>query len=170
MNASVHHSSREGGIWTDARVARLTELWLDGVSAGLIAKQMDLPKNAVIGKAHRLKLPQRGSPIDRSGKSPEKKARRQAGLARATPPVDKNPPISESVAPVPAQPNPNSAPICQPEELPRRPCLFIAGEKGADFKFYADAPRCPEAARRGSPYCGAHFRLCHVKLATEAAA
>ena len=157
MNATVHHSSREGGVWTEARVARLTELWLDGVLPRLIGEQLGLCKNAVVGKAHRLELPQRGSPIDRSGKSPEKKARRQAGLARATP---------QSEATVPPAAQESEVPI----PLRRDACQFIAGEKGADFEFYADAPRCPEAVRPGSPYCGAHFRLCHVKPATEAAA
>ncbi|KKL67299.1 hypothetical protein LCGC14_2136340, partial [marine sediment metagenome] len=64
--------------WTEARVARLTELWNQGVAARLIAVDIGLTKNAIVGKAHRLELPGRGSPIDYSGRSPEKKALRQA--------------------------------------------------------------------------------------------
>ena len=62
------------GTWTEARKARLTELWGDGVSAGLIAKHMGLTKNAIVGKAHRMELPGRPSPINRSGKSTLRRA------------------------------------------------------------------------------------------------
>jgi GcrA cell cycle regulator len=64
--------------WTAERVARLTELWNQGVAARLIAVDIGLTKSAIVGKAHRLELPGRGSPIDYSGRSPEKKALRQA--------------------------------------------------------------------------------------------
>ncbi len=46
--------------WTDERVARLTKLWADGLSASQIAAQLGgVSRNAVIGKVHRLKLPGR---------------------------------------------------------------------------------------------------------------
>ncbi len=49
--------------WTDERIDQLTELWGAGQSASQIGKALGLSKNAVIGKAHRLKLPPRPSPI-----------------------------------------------------------------------------------------------------------
>jgi hypothetical protein len=43
--------------WTDERIAMLRKLWLDGLSAGQIAKQLGgVTRNAVIGKVHRLGL------------------------------------------------------------------------------------------------------------------
>lgn len=56
--------------WTDALVARLTELWASGLSARLIAEALrpfvpTIGKSSVTGKAQRLGLPQRGSPIKR---------------------------------------------------------------------------------------------------------
>lgn len=43
--------------WTDARIAQLTHLWRDGVSAGGIAEAMgDVSRSAVLGKLHRLQL------------------------------------------------------------------------------------------------------------------
>jgi GcrA cell cycle regulator len=44
--------------WTDERVEALKKLWLDGLSASQIAKQLGsgLTRNAVIGKVHRLGL------------------------------------------------------------------------------------------------------------------
>ena len=43
--------------WTDERVALLKKLWLEGLSASQIAKQLGgVTRNAVIGKVHRLGL------------------------------------------------------------------------------------------------------------------
>lgn len=48
--------------WTDERVEALTKWWLDGLSAGQIAKKMGVTRNVVIGKTHRLKLQGRERP------------------------------------------------------------------------------------------------------------
>src|SRR3990172_1193550 len=43
--------------WTDERVALLTKLWADGLSASQIAGELGgITRNAVIGKVHRLGL------------------------------------------------------------------------------------------------------------------
>ena len=45
--------------WTDERVELLKKLWSDGLSASQIAAELGgITRNAVIGKVHRLKLPQ----------------------------------------------------------------------------------------------------------------
>lgn len=45
--------------WTDERVERLKELWAQGQSAAQIAMDLDaISRNAIIGKARRLGLPQ----------------------------------------------------------------------------------------------------------------
>jgi GcrA cell cycle regulator len=49
--------------WTDDRVEVLKKLWLDGLSASQIAKQLGgVTRNAVIGKVHRLGLSGRAAP------------------------------------------------------------------------------------------------------------
>lgn len=54
--------------WTEARVDQLKRLWEEGLSASHIASQLgDVTRNAVIGKAHRLGLSSRPSPIKRTG-------------------------------------------------------------------------------------------------------
>jgi len=55
-------------IWTEEAVARLRELWASGLSCSAIARELGTSKNAVIGKAHRLKLVPRKSPIERVAK------------------------------------------------------------------------------------------------------
>lgn len=51
--------------WTDERVTLLKKLWGDGRTAAEIAKALGsgFTRNAVIGKAHRLKLSARLSPV-----------------------------------------------------------------------------------------------------------
>ena len=49
--------------WSDDRVTTLSTLWLDGLSAGQIAKQLGgVTRKAVIGKLHRLALGGRAAP------------------------------------------------------------------------------------------------------------
>jgi GcrA cell cycle regulator len=49
--------------WTDERIETLKKLWLDGLSASQIAKQLGgVTRNAVIGKVHRLGLSGRAAP------------------------------------------------------------------------------------------------------------
>ena len=49
-------------FWTDERTERLKALWADGLSASKIADILgDISRNAVLGKVHRLKLPERRS-------------------------------------------------------------------------------------------------------------
>jgi GcrA cell cycle regulator len=65
--------------WTEARIARLTDLWDQGMAARLIAVDIGLTKSAIVGKAHRLELPGRASPILHCAQAaPESKTRRQA--------------------------------------------------------------------------------------------
>ncbi len=55
--------------WTDERVALLTKLWGEGKTAAEIASALGgVTRNAVIGKAHRLKLSNRVSPIQQNKK------------------------------------------------------------------------------------------------------
>lgn len=51
-----------GSPWP-ARDEELRALWIDGRSGSQIAQAMGLTKNQIIGRAHRIKLPARSSPI-----------------------------------------------------------------------------------------------------------
>lgn len=55
--------------WTDDRVLLLRKLWGEGRTAAEIARELGgVTRNAVIGKAHRLKLSNRVSPIQQNTK------------------------------------------------------------------------------------------------------
>jgi GcrA cell cycle regulator len=50
--------------WTDERIERLREMWTRGMTASQIAEELGaVSRNAVIGKAHRLGLQSRPSPV-----------------------------------------------------------------------------------------------------------
>jgi len=77
---SQSHSA-EPGTWTDERIEQLKQLWEQGLSASAIGRALGVTKNAVVGKAHRLKLSSRPSPIRKGAKPPVKRA---TVLARPT--------------------------------------------------------------------------------------
>lgn len=52
--------------WTDEQVEELKRLWDKGLTTGEIGKALGVSKNAVVGKAHRLGLNGRPSPIRRN--------------------------------------------------------------------------------------------------------
>ncbi len=57
--------------WTDERIERLKELWSKGMTASQIADELGgVSRNAVIGKAHRLGLQSRPSPVRPNDTSP----------------------------------------------------------------------------------------------------
>ena len=59
--------------WTDERIDQLKKMWSDGATASQIADELGgVSRNAVIGKAHRLGLDARPSPV-KAGEEKEKK-------------------------------------------------------------------------------------------------
>ena len=60
----------QGAMWNDEKIARLKKLWSEGLTTGEIGKRLGVSKNAVVGKAHRLGLKGRPSPIKRQPNKP----------------------------------------------------------------------------------------------------
>ena len=65
--------------WNSDTVARLRQLWGEGHPTAEIGRRLGLSKNAVIGKAHRLDLPNRPSPIRRGARLAHRQSRRDPG-------------------------------------------------------------------------------------------
>ncbi|MSP00972.1 MAG: GcrA cell cycle regulator [Acetobacteraceae bacterium] len=51
--------------WSDEIIGQLRGLWAEGLSTAEIGRRLGVTKNAIVGKAHRLDLPARPSPIRR---------------------------------------------------------------------------------------------------------
>ena len=62
--------------WDDNNVAKLRELWDQGLPTAQIGKLLGFTKNAVVGKAHRIGLERRPSPIRRTAVKPDRKKAR----------------------------------------------------------------------------------------------
>ena len=61
--------------WTDERIEQLRSMWEKGLTASQIADELGgVSRNAVIGKAHRLGLEQRPSPVKPGDEKEVKKA------------------------------------------------------------------------------------------------
>ena len=70
--------------WTEERIERLKKMWPEGATASQIADELGgVSRNAVIGKAHRLGLEQRPSPV-KPGEEKEVKKAASATTAPAT--------------------------------------------------------------------------------------
>ena len=54
-----------GNVWTDERLEELKKLWAKGLSISQIGEALGVSRNAIAGKAHRMGLPKRPSPISR---------------------------------------------------------------------------------------------------------
>ena len=96
--------------WTDERVTVLKKLWLEGLSASQIAKQLGgVTRNAVIGKVHRLGLSGRAAPSQ-----PARavfKAPRAPRPASSTPVIRREPVLRAEPVRVRAPEQPGSATV-----------------------------------------------------------
>jgi GcrA cell cycle regulator len=142
--------------WTDERVETLKKLWLDGLSASQIAKQLGgVTRNAVIGKVHRLGLSGRAAPSHPS---------RPAFKAPRPPrPISMPAPRARSL-----EPRPHAVPAARPApfvELPGTATVLTLGAhmckwpigdpSSSDFTF------CGRRAGDEGPYCVDHARLAY---------
>jgi GcrA cell cycle regulator len=101
--------------WTDERIERLRELWTKGMTASQIAEDLGgVSRNAVIGKAHRLDLQSRPSPVKANDAAPALKAEpRKIALPKSRPT-----PVPVAAAPPPQRP---TGPVNAPIPMPPRP-------------------------------------------------
>lgn len=168
--------------WTDERIDQLKALWEQGMTASQIADALGgVSRNAVIGKAHRLGLQSRPSPVKSAEADDEKPAAPPpAPAAKANPPSP--PSRKEAAAPEPAPvaaapahdaPAPASPPAPPRRLVPAKPsaeirdktglldlndkiCKWPIGHPGEpDFHF------CGHPVNQGFPYCLEHCAVAY---------
>jgi GcrA cell cycle regulator len=152
--------------WTDERVEILKKLWLDGLSASQIAKQLGgVTRNAVIGKVHRLGLSGRAAPSQPT--RPVFKAPRAPRPAPAPAPRRIE---AHSHAHVPAHAAPVPTPAFYAEEpgsatvltLGAHMCKWPIGDPSSDgFSF------CGRRTDVDGPYCVQHARVAYQPTQTR---
>jgi GcrA cell cycle regulator len=171
--------------WTEQRIETLRKLWGQGQTASQIAAILGgITRNAVIGKAHRLGLTGRPSPIKReAGASPQPRRRAAAAPSRRMPGAGQpggglhGQPLPQTHAAHAASAVPQQARVQTPaapaaRETPAAPAAAKpaaprasahAGSKTCSWPM-GDPKQpgfhfCGEPAEIGKPYCHQH---CHV--------
>jgi len=101
--------------WTEERIERLKKMWHDGATASQIADELGgVSRNAVIGKAHRLGLEQRPSPVKPGEEKDAKKAAPAAAAPKAAAPKAEAPKAAPAAPAAAAPQAPTAAPTQRP--------------------------------------------------------
>ena len=147
--------------WSEAQIYELRAGWYSGLSTAAIGRRMGISKNSVVGKAHRLDLPPRPSPIRRvAGSGPN------AAKPRRHYPVPMLPALACIVTPLPkiaAAAVVRLSPV-KPvvvELIPKagrvEPCCWPLGEPGTKKFHFCGDPSAP-----GRVYCADHCKDAYV--------
>lgn len=174
-------------IWTDEQITLLREFWASGMATAEIGRRLGVSKGAAVGKAHRLELDARPSPIKgRRDYAPRLPSAAPAGLVTLAPlsslagPVAVVPASAPKLSPVRlVHPVQTSRPAAPPRVVPvhvtpapvavragpRVPCCWPIGEPGTKgFHF------CEVKSVAGRPYCDEHCAKAYVKIRDRAEA
>ena len=178
--------------WTEETIARLRALWAEGHSTAEIGRRMGVSKNAVVGKAHRLNLPARPSPIRRLGTDASARPptpRRVTGPtlpplpAAPREPLTREPGTREAMprdmlAHRPAAARPAEAPSPRPAPIePVRataPLRAVSAQRSSTRISACCWPIgepgkpsfrfCNAEALNNKPYCSEHAQVAYVKI------
>lgn len=149
--------------WSEARIEELRVKWFEFYPPGSytpkstrrIAEEMHISKNAVVGKAHRLGLEARPSPIRPAGE-PKPIAVRAPRATQTLPPLPSQPHLLPGAPPRPVIVAPPKPP--PPVKYGRiTECCWPIGESPRIR--YCDAPSEP-----GKPYCAIHAKRAYVTV------
>ena len=139
--------------WDDNNVSKLRELWDQGLPKAQIGKLLGFTKNAVVGKAHRIGLERRPSPIRRTAVKPDRKKARSPIIPKLNFEVKKDE-VKET--PVHQQ---TFQPLVKNlfTKSVKRGCEWPEGHPDeSDFKF------CGKERFEDKPYCIDHCAVAYV--------
>ena len=134
--------------WTDEQVEELKRLWEKGLTTGEIGKALGVSKNAVVGKAHRLGLNGRPSPIRRGDEETEE---------TVSEPVEKKKETKTAASKKSAAKEKEKQKLFTVNDLTSTSCRWPIGDpKDEDFHF------CGKEALPDKPYCAEHAAIAYV--------
>ena len=122
-------------VWDEQKLNKLKKLWDEGLPITKIGIEIGVSRNAIAGKAHRLGLPKRNSPISKSG-DPRKN---QNTLSKNT-----------------VQQLPLKITLREVDWSRNRCCWPIGDPKLPGFSF------CGTSIIPGRPYCEEHSNLAYT--------
>ena len=139
--------------WNDENVGRLKELWDQGLPTAQIGKLLDFTKNAVVGKAHRIGLERRPSPIRRTAVKPDRKKARSPVMPKLN--FENNP-----VA------NTNYVPEVKTFQPSVKNVFTVNAKRGCEWpEGHPDEPEfhfCNKERFDDKPYCLDHCAVAYV--------
>ena len=137
--------------WNDDNVLRLKELWDQGLPTAQIGKLLGFTKNAVVGKAHRIGLERRPSPIRRTAVKPDRKKARSPVMPKLN--FEKQEPETNQINTSNFQPSVKNIFISSS----KRGCEWPMGHPDeSDFHF------CGKERFDDKPYCLDHCAIAYV--------
>ncbi len=147
--------------WTDERVATLTKLWADGLSASQIAAELGgVTRNAVIGKVHRLGLSGRAKTTNSGIKRAKRAASNRSGY-NSKPRTAKNGSGKSANLTLISAPVIEDIPVPESKklelvDLTETTCKWPHGDPATnDFHF------CGNKTKEDAPYCEYHCRMAY---------
>ena len=139
--------------WNDENVGRLKELWDQGLPTAQIGKLLDFTKNAVVGKAHRIGLERRPSPIRRTTAKPDRKKARSPVMPKLK---FENNPIA----------NTNNVPEVKTFQTSVKNVFMANARRGCEWpEGHPDEPEfhfCNKERFEDKPYCLDHCAVAYV--------
>ncbi len=144
--------------WTPELIKELKKLWKKGLTTGEIGRVIGMSKNAVVGKAHRLGLESRPSPIKREEAPKKEKASRVIKKVTKPAPKKEQPVAVETAEPVKAVKKTKSGKNKGVKLVDLKPtsCRWPEGDpKDPDFHF------CGKEAVPGKSYCEEHCAVAY---------
>ena len=139
--------------WNESNVERLRELWDQGLPTAQIGKLLGFTKNAVVGKAHRIGLERRPSPIRRTAVKPDRKKARSPIIPKLNFENTKEEVVEKQ------KPQKNFQPVIKNlfTNSIKRGCEWPDGHPDeSDFKF------CGKERFEDKPYCLEHCAIAYV--------
>jgi len=150
-------------FWTAAVYAQLRKLWAAGMSTKTIGERLGCSKNSIIGRAHRLELKPRASPIKGGAAvANETRARNKAAQAAAVSALveklraNKPPAAPQMPVEAPVSPEPPLAAV-DGATGPVRECQWPIGHPRKPGFHFCGAPAVPDR-----PYCRCHCEIAYL--------
>ena len=177
MSSTTKGKGRQS-VWTDEIIQKMLDLWMEGKSASVIAKELcamagkELSRNAVIGKLHRMR---------KAGQIPEReesRARAQRPAARKeeqAPPQPRPRHVSNGALALETK----AQPVATPQAAPRPQLEVVAEEQGLISDIMDLRPNscrwpignpgeedfcfCGRESEEGRPYCERHAAVAYQR-------
>jgi GcrA cell cycle regulator len=153
-------------IWTEETVEELRKMWDKGMTTGQIAKALNVTKNSIIGKVHRLCLTARPSPIkktEEAEKALPEEAQEEKTVKKCAPKeakvkkIKKETPVVSEKASKTVDENVEELNIPL-VKLDNHTCRWPLGDpRDDDFCF------CGKRIKTGQTYCEEHSTIAYVK-------